>query len=118
MKKLAFLLPIFALAACGEEPAPAPVEAPVAAPVEPSLPTPDQEFFGKLFAANCPAAEPVRTSVCKRGMGSPEALCEFGLGEDDALRHKATLSAGEGEWILSDAETVCAEHDSHHVDPS
>ncbi len=117
MKKLALLLPLLALAACGQEPAPEPVPAETTAP-EPveTLPAPDQELFSEVFAATCPDAEPVNTSVCRRaGIGSTEVICEFGLGEDEYLRHTATLTAEEGDWVLSDPETICAEHDSHHV---
>ena len=53
MKKIILpLLPVFALAACGEEPAPAPeaeaAEAVVEAPVEPALPAPNQEIFSTV----------------------------------------------------------------------
>ncbi len=119
MKTLTTLLalPLLALAACGEEPAPEPVE--TAAPVEVvELPAPNEELFTAVFAATCPAAEPVATAVCKRGMGAQTAACEFGLGEDAVLRHDATLEideTGEG-WMLANAEEICSEHDSHHVD--
>ena len=116
MTKLALLLPFLALAACGQEPAPEPTPTVAAAPAEPALPSPSLEVFAAVFAETCPAAEKVATSVCKRaGMGADDVLCEFGVGEDTALRHKATLTAGDGEWKLADAEAVCAEHDSHHV---
>ena len=116
MNKLALLLPIIALAACGQEPAPEPAPTVAATPAEPALPSPSLEVFAATFAATCPKAEKVATSVCKRaGMGSKDVLCEFGVGEDKELRHNATLTAGEGEWKLADAEAVCAEHDSHHV---
>lgn len=114
MKKIILpLLPVFALAACGEEPAPAPeaeaAEAVVEAPVEPALPAPNQEIFSTVFAASCPNAKPVNTAVCRRaGMGSDDVICEYGLGEDEYLRNKATLTAGDGEWVLTDTETVCA----------
>ena len=118
MKHLILALPLFALAACGEEPAaePAPAET-AAAPAEPSLPAPDEELFTELFAATCPAAEEaVSTAVCRRAMGAETVACEFGVGEDTALRHDATLVADDGEWTISDAEALCAEHGSHHVD--
>ena len=118
MTKLLFLIPIAFLAACGQEPAPAPAPTAAATPAKPALPSPSLEVFATVFGETCPKAEKVATSVCKRaGMGSDEVLCDFGVGEDTALRHKATLTAGEGKWILSDAEAVCAEHDSHHVAP-
>lgn len=116
MNKLALLFPIFALAACGQEPAPEPAPTVAAAPADPALPSPTLEVFAATFAETCPAAEKVATSVCKRaGMGSDDALCEFGVGEDTALRHKATLTAADGKWTLGDAKAVCAEHDSHHA---
>jgi hypothetical protein len=105
---LAFLL----LAGCGEEPAAQPVEevaAPAPAPT-PSLPAPDEELFATTFAAACPDAEPVATSVCRSmGLGETDFACKYGLGEDNNLRHDARLTPGEGEWTLVDPETVCAQ---------
>ncbi|MFA9199820.1 MAG: hypothetical protein ACEQR8_01350 [Cypionkella sp.] len=120
VKKIALLASLALLAACDQSPtaAPEPAATPAAAvtPAQPALPSPSQEVFASVFAETCPKAEKVATSVCKRaGMGSEDVLCEFGVGEDTALRHKATLTAGEGKWTLADAEKVCAEHNSHHV---
>ena len=121
MKKIAFLLPVLALAACGQqaEEAPAPVETVAAAP-EPvnTLPAPDQGTFTEVFAAACEGAEPVNTAVCKRaGMGSKDVVCEYGLGEDEYLRHKATLTANDTEdgWVIADAAELCTEHGAHHT---
>lgn len=115
MKKIALsLASVLALAACGEEPAPAPeptaTETAVAEPEEPALPAPDEEVFAATFAKACPSAKPVSTSVCKRaGLASDNMICEYGLGDDEYLRHKATLTPGDGEWIVADTETVCAQ---------
>ena len=120
VKKIALLLPVLALAACGQqaEETPAAAETVAAAP-EPvnTLPAPDQATFSEVFAASCEGAEPVNTAVCKRaGMGSKDVICEYGLGEDTYLRHKATITANEDStaWVFADAATVCAEHGAHH----
>jgi len=101
------------LSACSEEPAAQPVETQAtapAAPETPSLPAPDEEIFSTVFAAACPAAEPVATSVCRSmGMGESDFACEYGLGDDEVLRHDATLTPGDGQWALADPETVCAQ---------
>ena len=119
LKIFAFLLPVFALAACGEEPAPEPVETPVAeAEPQVDLPAPDQDLFREVFAKTCEGAEPVNMASCSRALGADAASCEFGLGEDEYLRHDATLAvneAGDG-WMLENAEALCTEHGAHHVD--
>ena len=119
MKKIACLLPIALLAACGEEPAPEPTATEVATP-EPvaSLPAADQDYFRTKFAETCEGAEPVNNAVCRRAMGAETASCEFGLGEDEYLRHEATLEANEDgtDWQLADADALCTEHGAHHVD--
>ena len=121
MKNIVLALPfILALAACGSEPEAPPPAAPTATP-EPraSLPAPDEELFTEVFANSCDGAEPVSTAVCKRAMGSETVTCEFGLGEDEYLRHAADLTASEDgtEWVLADPEAICAEHGAtHHVD--
>lgn len=110
MKTLAFLPALLLLAACGEEPAPQPVDE-AAAPVAeaaPALPAPDQDLFTTTYAAACPEDDAVNTAVCKRaGLGSDDVICEFGLGEDEYLRNSATLTAGDGEWVFADPENVC-----------
>jgi len=102
-----------ALSACGEPSAqPAPVETPVAVtePVEPALPAPTQDIFSQVFAAACPSAKTVSIASCRSmGMGSKDFICEYGLGDDEYLRHKANLTPGDGEWTLADAENTCAQ---------
>jgi len=119
MHKFIVLPFLVALAACGQEPAPAPQSAATAAAALPTegLPAPDQALFTTTFAAACPEAEPVSNAVCKRaGLGSSEVICEYGIGEDNYLRHKATLAAADGKWTLAQSEKICAEHAPHHVD--
>ena len=117
MKKLALILPLALLAACGEEPAPEPTPTETATP-EPvaSLPATDQAFFSTKFAETCEGAEPVKNAVCRRAMGAEQALCEYGLGEDEYMRHEATLVANEdgSDWMIDNAEALCAEHGAHH----
>ena len=111
--KLLAIAPLALLAACGEEPAPepAPVETPVVAePAAPALPAPDEAVFAATFAKTCPNAKPVAVSACKRaGMGSPEVICQYGLGDDEYLRNTTTLVQGESEWEIADPETTCAQ---------
>lgn len=118
MKKIALLLPLL-LAACGSTEEAAPVPAATATETvaaKPSLPAPDQDTFTKLFAEACPQAEKVNQAVCKRaGMGSPEVICEYGLGEDKYLRDEATLVAGDTAWTLKDPEAMCKKHMDHHA---
>ncbi|MCB2067861.1 MAG: hypothetical protein KDE15_14615 [Erythrobacter sp.] len=114
MNKLSLLiaLPLLVLTACGEEPAPEPTQTATVAPEPtPSAPTPDQALFTQLFADACPGAEPVNTSMCQRAMGADTVSCRYGLGDDEYLRHDATLAlneAGDG-WTLVDPATVCAQ---------
>ena len=104
------LLPVLALAACGSEPEPAPEPA-TQVPPEPvsNLAPPDEDLFKSVFAEACPNAEPVNTAFCKHAMGAESASCEYGLGDDDALRNDATLSVVDEAWVLADPETVCAQ---------
>ena len=110
MNKILALPLLMLLAACGEEPAPTPQPTPTIAAASPTanLPPPDQAVFSEVFAAACPDAEPVNTAVCKRaGLGSPEVICDYGLGEDEYLRNKATLVAADDAWTLADPDAVC-----------
>ena len=109
MNKFTLLFPLALLAACGEEPAPeaAPTQAEAPEAID-TLPAPDQAFFTEKYAEACPEEEAVNTAVCRRaGLGSPDVICEFGLGEDEYLRNEATLTEGEGEWTFADPENVC-----------
>ena len=105
-------LPVMALAACGEEPAPAPEPTETVAP-EPvvSLPPVDESLFSSIMADACPSIEPVNMSICSRGMGADTVSCEFSLGDDEYLRNDAVLEANEAGdgWVLSDAEALCAD---------
>ena len=100
------------LSGCGEPSAqPAPVETPVAVqPVTPSLPAPDQEIFSKAFTAACPDAEAIAIASCRsKGLGESDFLCEYGLGDDEYLRHQATVTPGDGEWTIADPAEICAQ---------
>lgn len=111
MNKLLALPLLLTLIACGEEPAPAPQPAPTATVASPTanLPPPALEVFSEVYAAACPDAPPVNVAVCRRaGLGSPEVVCEYGLGEDEYLRNRATLVAADGAWTLSNPAEVCA----------
>lgn len=100
-----------AIAACGEEPEAEAVVLPEPVPTvaaTPSLSPPTQDTFAAAFAEACPEAKPVNTSLCKsRGMGSNMFVCEYGLGEDEYLRHEADLEPQDGEWVIADPEAVC-----------
>jgi hypothetical protein len=114
VNKFVFLLPVLALAACGQEPAPEPVPTQPAPAVPVStLPAPDTEHFAEAFAAACKGAEQVNQAICKRaGMGSSSVVCDYSLGDDEYLRHKATLSpnADKTGWVLTETASVCTEH--------
>ncbi len=109
---LSLMAPIALLAGCNGEPAPAPTETPAAVPTsaKPSLPAPDAKIFADAFAKACPKAPKISVSSCKSGgMGSPDFICQYGLGDDEYMRQSLTLTAQNGEWTVKDADTVCAE---------
>jgi len=113
VKKLFVLIPALVLAACNAEPAPVQEPAPTVAPepVEPSLPAPTTETFAAALAEACPKAEKVNEALCKRaGIGSSDVHCKYSIGKDKYMRHKATLTPGDGAWTLADPETICASH--------
>lgn len=116
-KAFAIILPIFALlAACGETGADADVEMiaaeePVAVAENDGLPAPDKAILTEAVAEACPGIEPVNVASCRaQGMGAEDFTCEYGLGDDDVLRHEATLTPDGERWAVADVETTCAQH--------
>ena len=113
MKTIVTFLPLIAavgvLAACSAEPTAEPTPTTAPEPVATaSLKAPDQALFTQLYAEACPDAKPVGKAVCLRaGMGSSEVNCDYALGDDEFLRNKATLVAGDGSWSLKDAPALC-----------
>jgi len=117
MIRTLFLLAPLALAACSEAPAAEPeTKKPtandVAAAIEKgsSLAPPNRDLFAEKLAAACPAVKPVNQADCRaQGMGSHDFTCKYGLGDDEYLRYEGTLSEVEGEYVLQDTDTVCAQ---------
>lgn len=112
--KLAYTLlalPLIALAACGEEPAPEPAVVATPDPVS-TLPPPDESLFTEVLANTCDGVEPVNTAMCRATLGAETVTCEFGLGDDEYLRNEAMLEANEDEtgWNLAEPDAICAEH--------
>jgi hypothetical protein len=122
VNKIALFIPVLMLAACGQEPAPEPVATEAAAPVPVStLPAPDQATFTAAFAAACNGAETVNEAICKRaGMGSENVICDYSLGDDEYLRHKATLNPNPDKtgWVIADPQKVCTEHGAEAAEPA
>ncbi len=120
MKFVTPLIPalFLTLAACGDEPAATPaeeapsVEESLAADAEDLAEPADRDAFVAAFSAACPDAKPVNNASCQAlGMGSPSFVCEYGLGDDEYLRHKGVVTQSEGElpYTLDDPEKVCAQ---------
>ncbi|MEM6858235.1 MAG: hypothetical protein AAF559_10215 [Pseudomonadota bacterium] len=106
------------LAACSE--GPAEEEAPakptanemkaVLAEEGPTLSPPNRDLFAEKLAAACPALKPVKNADCRaQGMGSHDFTCKYGLGKDEYLRYEGVLAEVEGEYVLQDTDTVCAQ---------
>ena len=113
VKTLALILPLFALSACGSEPAPKPAPTATATvpatPLKPTLPPPDQATFSKVFAKACPEAAKVAITSCRaEGMGATTFICEYGLGNDKYLRNTAKISQKDGAYVLDNPEKTCA----------
>lgn len=118
IRTLLLLSPLaLALGACSEGPAEeAEAKAPTAREVEAAikegskLAPPTHDTFAEKYAAACPSQKKVNQALCKaQGMGSHDFTCEYGLGDDEYLRHEGTLSEVEGEYVLQDTDTVCAQ---------
>lgn len=93
-----------------QQPADAPEAPQASTPEKPALPAPDDKVFKAAFAKACPRAARVNNATCLRaGMGSEKINCQYGLGKDEYLRHKAQLVPGEGEWVLADKAATCAQ---------
>ena len=117
MKTMVLILPLLALSACGSEPTPQPTATATVAPtpLKPTLLPPDQATFTTVFAKACPKAEKVAVASCKaEGMGATSFTCQYGLGNDKYLRHDATISQKDGEYVLDNSAATCAEHDKAH----
>ncbi|MEM7702296.1 MAG: hypothetical protein AAF251_10205 [Pseudomonadota bacterium] len=118
IRTLLVLSPIaLALGACSETPAEdAEPKAPTAREVEAAikeggkLSPPNRDLFAEKLAAACPALKPVNQAECRaQGMGSHDFTCKYGLGTDEYLRHEGVLAEVEGEYVLQDTDTVCAQ---------
>ncbi len=108
MKKFAILLSIAALAACAEE-APAPVDQEEVAAQETSLGLPGKDEFTAAYAATCPEAAPVESTLCEAvGLGQSEFTCDFALEGDASQSRTGTLTATDGEWTLAANEEICS----------
>lgn len=115
IRTLLILSPLV-LAACSEAPAEDGSKAPTAKEMQAAiekggkLAPPTRDTFAEKFAAACPKQEPVNKANClAQGMGSHDFTCEYGLGDDEYLRHEGVLSEVEGEYVLLETEKVCAQ---------
>ena len=117
IRTLSLLAPLtLALGACSPAAEEAEEQAPTAREVQAAiekgtkLSPPDRDLFAAKFAEACPSQKPVNKATCRsQGMGSHDFTCEYGLGDDDYLRHEGTLAEVEGEYVLQDTDTVCAQ---------
>ena len=117
MIRTLFILAPLALAACSEAPAQdieadKPTANEVAAAIEEGskLSPPNRDLFAEKLAAACPALKPVNQAECRsQGMGSHDFTCKYGLGKDEYLRYEGVLAEVEGEYVLQDTDTVCAQ---------
>jgi len=111
MRSLFVCVALAALAACNSPEAaePAPVETPAVAAPEPTMAPPNEETFAAAFAEACTEAPKVSTSLCRSaGFGKEGFICEYGLGDDEYRRHRATVVPGDGKWTLAEPEKICA----------
>ncbi len=97
MKKFAKLLSVAGLAACAVA-ASAPVDQEEVATQETSLGLPGKDEFTAAYAAACPEAAPVESTLCEAvGLGQSEFTCEFALEGDASMSREGTLNATDGE---------------------
>ena len=118
-KKFALFLPLTALAlsACGETGEEAEIdmstEPTELAVDEDSLGPPDEAVFAEAYAAACPEAEAVASSICQAtGMGGETFVCEYGLGDTEQRRRETTLVQADDAWVIENPEMACAAEDA------
>ncbi|MGB3737985.1 MAG: hypothetical protein WA948_01385 [Pontixanthobacter sp.] len=108
---------VLTLAACGETGEDASIdmstEPTEVAVDEDALGPPDEAVFAEAYAAACPEAEAVASSICQAtGMGGESFVCEYGLGDTEARREEATLVQADGAWVIENPEMACAAEDA------
>ena len=89
-------------AACGEEPAAqtAPEQVVTPEPIGNAARARPGVAFGQVCRSLPRRGTGQHRGLQARRLGSARCRAEFGLGDDEYLRNKATLTAGEGEWTL------------------